>query len=161
MKKPTTVAIVAVLVASLGVNLWLWTQNDSLSQKTNSLTSEMQAFNQGTIAINGTVFDVTALRLNNASNLDEGTVVLFRNITFTCIPNTSNGTRWMEFLVKPVGSHGMPQDLKALWWPPFAFAHGYNEAFTRGLTPVAGVIMKPNDTSYVYLLVSIIPQHPS
>jgi hypothetical protein len=108
---------------------------------------------QGMAYINGTVFDVAAVQLNDTS-LSGSAVFLFRNVTFTNIPNTSNGTRWMEFSVLPVGSNRTPQDLKAYWWPPISFSRGDNEAFTSGMSPIVGVMMKPNDTAYVYLLVS-------
>jgi hypothetical protein len=157
MKRGFLVAMLVILIMSLGLNGYLVLRNSSLSQTNSSLTSEVQTLGkEGALVINGTGFDVMALRLNDASGLPEGTVVLFRNITFTYLPNTSNGTRWMEFSVKPVNSHGMAQDLKAFWWPPASFTRGYNDAFTSGMNPIAGVMMKPNDTAYVYLLVSVV-----
>jgi hypothetical protein len=162
MRASVVAVILVILVLSLGLNGYLALQSYSLSQSNSSLTSELQVLErQGTFVINGTVFDVAALRLNNAAGLAGGTVLLFRNMMFSYVPNTSNGTRWMEFMVMPVSNSGMPQDLKAFWWPTVSFTRGYNEAFTSGWNPIAGVMMKPGDTAYVYLLVSITPILPT
>jgi len=149
MGRTVLAVVIVILVASLGLNVYMAVRYISVMQKNESLMS-------GTIVVNGTTFDVTALQLNNDTYKPaEGTVVLFRNVTFTYVPNASNGSQWLEFVVKPVGGNVASQDLRAYWWPPGGYPWGRNETFTKGMSPTAGVMVKSTYPSYVYLLVSV------
>jgi hypothetical protein len=150
-KLVTTIVVIGViLVLSLALNVYQAFQLTGVSSSNVTLS-------RGVVGYGGLLFDETGLRLGSLANL---TTVIIRNVTFTYISNTSNGTRWAEFLVSgmAMGSAGGPrwnETLRAYYWCVALCTESQREAFTLGTSPIAGVVTKVGDPGDVYLLVGL------
>ena len=162
LKKGRSVMVVVglLLVTSLAFNVYQAIQVVSLTSEIRTLQSE------GTVIRGNTAFDEAALRIDSLAN---GTTVVFRNVTFTYVStylsNISNGTQWVEFIAsaEELSSSGIvaplrwTQILKAYWWCVEPCSGSQREAFTLGTSPIAGVVMNQNDSTFAHLLVEMSP----
>jgi hypothetical protein len=141
MKRRTIAVVttlVALLVVSLGLNLYQFGRVNDLTSQVNPQWSEVR---QGYVVINGTVFNE---RSSEASFGGEYTTIQFDNVTFTyhnLYPN-SNGSQVEGFAISYLGSNSHSPWNATLGFP--IFVDGSQNLpradFTSGTTPIVGVV---------------------
>ena len=137
------------LVISIALGAYFVSENNTLRSQLNAVDTENQIQNQplGPFVRNGTTFQQIALDTGGLAN---GTNIIFRDIVFTYIHVENNATNTLTFRVS------------ANNWSEILTVNSSNpstqktaEVDTHNTSPIAGLITNLDDSSRVWLVVSV------